>query len=572
VTDVATGVLRSEAGEDAGRSIASGVFPPVPGFLAAVAALVLAAGLAMTIVGAGRTGVSVDEAGHVNRLEAFIHDGLYVRGTERAGTGEDGIPPNAYVYAPGTALAMHAVNVAVGNEQLGHPSDSAAAYTVRHYVVAAMSVLGVCAVFGLGWLMLGGWRWGLVASAVLTAVPMWTGHAMFNPKDTPVAVGYTLMTFSMAALVAAAGRTGRARLLSAGVSVVGMILGIALMVGTRPGIWPGVVGGTVVALGLLALARAVDRWLLLAWGVGLVGAYGALLIIYPRIFSHPVAMLQVSLGQTVDFASGSDAPDRSYVFERTGIEWPLLLLTFMVIGTMVGAWLSVRLLRTDPTRAAVIGLVGAQAFGLTIAAIITKSNLYDGLRQLLFAVPAQAVLATLGIAAALTLGHGTVTRWVLVAVAAAALVLPTIVQARLFPYQYAYGNVAAEALGAEILNDSWRVSFREYVAEIPPTVKAICPHNTPKSGPIEDVASDCRGSWGVVVPYWLAYWHHDRYSPDSPEFYLVQSASRRRPVPSNCKVVQRVTRNRNLERVLMSRLLLCMNDHPGLPGRTGGAA
>jgi hypothetical protein len=141
--------------------------------------------------------------------------------------------------------------------------------------------------------------------------------------------------------------------------------------------------------------------------------------------------------------------------------------------------------------------------------------------------------------------------------AVAALVLPMVVQARLHPYQYAYGNVVAERAGADILNDNWKVSFREYVKDIPPTVKAVCPNKPPAGPPIKhENYSDCRGSSGAALkPHWIAYWHHARYNPDAPTFYTVLRAQR--PVPPNCRVVDRVVRNRNLERAVMSRLLLC---------------
>ena len=44
----------------------------------------------------------------------------------------------------------------------------------------------------IGRLLLRTWSWGLVCGAALVAVPMWTGHAMVNIKDIPVATGYTL--------------------------------------------------------------------------------------------------------------------------------------------------------------------------------------------------------------------------------------------------------------------------------------------------------------------------------------------------------------------------------------------
>src|SRR5436190_24271845 len=112
--------------------VLSGSFPRAPWPLVVVAALVVAAGLAMTVVGAGQTGVSVDESGHVDRLKAFIEDDLYVRGPELRGLKEGEIPPNSYVYAPGTARVMHVINQMAGNETAGEPSKSADAFVVRH--------------------------------------------------------------------------------------------------------------------------------------------------------------------------------------------------------------------------------------------------------------------------------------------------------------------------------------------------------------------------------------------------------------------------------------------------------
>ena len=68
-------------------------------------------------------------------------------------------------------------------------------------------------------------------------------------------------------------------------------------------------------------------------------------------------------------------------------------------------------------------------------------------------------------------------------------------------------------------------------------------------------AARSRGDSGALKPHWIAYWHHARYDPDAPTFYTVLRAQR--PVPPNCRVVDRVVRNRNFERAVMSRLLLC---------------
>jgi len=319
--------------------------------------------------------------------------------------------------------------------------------------------------------------------------------------------------------------------------------------------WPAVAAAVVALLVILAVGRSLTWSVLLGLAVSLAGSYAALWKLYPKIFDHPVTMLSASVGQSTQFPHGV-APGRGYILERTGIEWPVLLLCFLLIGTLVGAVACVSLIRAAPRRSVVFGLVGVQAFALTVAAVLMKANVYDGLRQLLFAVPAQALVATVGMATVATLVRGGIGRWVFAVVAVAALVLPTIVQARLYPYQYAYGNVVAEQMDADILNDNWKVSFREYVEDVPPTTMAVCPNKPPEGPPINrDAYSDCRGNSKAFQPPWVAYWHHARYDPDSPTFYTLLRAQR--PVPPNCRVVDKVDRMRNLERAVMSRLLLC---------------
>lgn len=535
--------------------LSSGTFrgPSLP--VVVVAGLVALVGVAMTFVGAGQTGLSADEYAHVKRLQSFYEDGLFVRNWERT-TPEGTVPPNAYVYAPGTARVMHAVNQFAGHEGSGEVSTTAEAFIVRHYVVASMALAGTLAVFGLAWMALGTWRWAVVATGVLAAIPMWTGHAMFNPKDTPVAVGNTLMTLGLAGMALMAGERNRARLGVLAAYCVSLILGTTLMLGTRPGMWPGLAAAIVVVLLILAVGRRLDRGVLTALAAGLLGSYAALWQLYPKIFSHPIAMLSASVGQSTRFPHGVSS-GRGYVFERTAIEWPVILLGFLVGGTVFAAVFSVRSMKSEPRQAAIFALVGVQAFALMAAAVITNANLYDGLRQMLFAVPAQAVLATVGIAAVASWVRPGMMRWVFSGVVVAALVLPMAVQARLYPYQYAYGNVVAERVGADILNDNWKVSFREWVEEIPPTVKAICPNKPPAGPPIKvEDFSDCRNSSGPALrPHWMAYWHHARFDPDSPKFYTVLRAQR--PVPPNCRVLDEVVRKRNFERVVMSKLLLC---------------
>ena len=61
-------------------------------------------------------------------------------------------------------------------------------------VVIGLAAGGLAAVVATGRMLMRTWSWGLVAGAVLVAIPVWTGHAMFNVKDVPVAIGYAVFT------------------------------------------------------------------------------------------------------------------------------------------------------------------------------------------------------------------------------------------------------------------------------------------------------------------------------------------------------------------------------------------
>ena len=106
----------------------------------------------------------------------------------------DGVDPDeaisgGYVYGPVAALVAHAVSVVLGTETWGVLLGAPEAYATRHLAVALFSLLGVAAVAATVRLLLRSWRWALVSAAILTAIPTWLGHGMFNIKDTPVAAG-----------------------------------------------------------------------------------------------------------------------------------------------------------------------------------------------------------------------------------------------------------------------------------------------------------------------------------------------------------------------------------------------
>ena len=138
-----------------------------------------------------------DEPIHVMRLRNFFDTGWYALDWDYGGAGPGGDGTNTYVYAPVTMLLLHAWSVLWGVEGWHDVATSSHAYHVRHLGVVVIGLVGVAAVAATGRVRAEDWRWGLVAAAVLAAIPMWTGHEMFNVKDVPVATGHTLCTLGL---------------------------------------------------------------------------------------------------------------------------------------------------------------------------------------------------------------------------------------------------------------------------------------------------------------------------------------------------------------------------------------
>ena len=538
-----------------------------PAFLVAIAGLVGVLGIGMTIVGSQTTGVSTDEPGHVRRLNNYLESGLYVRIFEVHETPPGQIPVGAYVYGPVTSLVQHDVQRLLNTEPGYKAKTRAYHYEIRHAIIAGFALLGLLAAAGTAWLILGDWRWGVITAGILSATPMWTGHAMFNMKDTPVATGHTIITFALV-LLALLKPTSKHLWVIAGAAA--LTVGAIMMLGTRPGAWPSLMGSIIIFAAIVALARkSMTRAHLLrvsaAVVAALVASYLALRAIYPRVFGDLAQTLYMSAFGSAHYEGlGTHAPSgRSYLFVHSLIDLPLGLVTLMLTGTLAAAYMWL-VQRRRSVHLDCIALVGSQAFALTTAAVVFKSDLYHGLRQMLFAIPALALLATIGLAVLLTLAgkredvSPAVTGRLRLAVAVGgcvAMVLPTAVQAAMFPYQYGYINVAAEQLGVQADEDYFGTSFREYAHQQPQDVKITCPFM--RYGYVSWRADpDCRTRFAHTFS---AYWR-GRAAPDHPkhgEFYTLLRGSR--AIPPNCEPYRQVERWRNLEKTVMSRMVKCHN-------------
>lgn len=449
-----------------------------PRLLVGAAWTVIAVSLTLTAIGAFQTGITTDEPIHVMRLRNFFETGWYALDWDYRGDGPGSEGTNTFVYAPAAMLLLHAWAALTGAEGWTEVAATPHAYDMRHLGVALIALAGMAAAAGLGRALSGRWSWGVVAAGALAAMPTWAGHAMFNVKDIPVATGHTLATLGLVLFV----RTGEAT--AAGRWARGAIVtsGLWLTLGTRPGMWTGLFALLVAGLAAIALTAPSRRRLAIRLGelaAACAGAAAALIATYPALFGSPVRALPRTAESSSSFFDGLRS-NRLYVPAHVAMEIPTILLCFILTGMAVGLTVVVRRWRAEPVAAGRIALVGVQAAAIPVAAILMGSDLYHGLRQLLFAAPACAVLAMVGmrwwlIRARQKAGQGTGGRVgrgpALVAAAAlAALLLPAIDQITLHPYQSAYVNLATDLVSSQVVpaesrpgSDYWRASLPELI-------------------------------------------------------------------------------------------------------------
>jgi len=150
-------------------------------------------------------------------------------------------------------------------------------------------------------MLLGSWRWAVVTAAALLALPMWTGHVMFNVKDIPVATGYTITTLALVAMVSS---TPGSRLLR----IAALVTGVTLMVGTRPAMTSAVLVAAVLLVcgALAARSHGGVRPAVGEAATGVAVAAALLAAVYPHVFAHPTLLVQ-SVRQSASFRDNDGA-------------------------------------------------------------------------------------------------------------------------------------------------------------------------------------------------------------------------------------------------------------------------
>jgi hypothetical protein len=545
--------------------------------LTVVALIVLAAGAVQLFAGALDAGVTIDEPIEAESTQSWIDTGWFDPPYVLSDGRPDPSNPlsNPYVHGPAFGAVAHAANVVAGNEAIGDISYSAGAYTVRHLVSALLAAVAVAAVGAAVWFFTRSRRFGLWAAAGLVAVPEWIGQGFFNPKDTPAACGYTLVTVALVLALGeeSGGPAGRRRRLAIGGMLAG---GIFIGAGTRPALllplFASVLVYAALRLGqwkLGGVVRDVDTDLAVAAGVGI--GYAAIAFVYPDAARTPVTFLTESVASSaswswhgVTLTAGqllSQNPPWWYLPAWIGASLPLLLGSLAVLGAVLGALAIVRVPKAS-RRGAIwsrhdlgLLLVLQQALLLPLGAIATGAVIYSGMRQHIYVLPAIVILAGIG-AERLWRRAGAKKpagrrQGIAAALLVAALVAPMIEQTLLFPYNYTYVNPVAGLGGVSDRweADYWFASAPEAISHVPRGAEMRCflvvptvPCEARAIEPFEDQQGTAvSGKWsGDTSATWVIARRHAANLP-----------------PEYCEQAGDVTRWLRGERVVMAYVLRC---------------
>jgi 4-amino-4-deoxy-L-arabinose transferase-like glycosyltransferase len=358
----------------------------------------------------------------------------------------------------------------------------------RHLLNALVALAGVwgCALLAR---RLGGARAGFLAAALLLTTPPWWGHGFANSKDIPFAAVYPWLLLAMLRLADELPRPRPSRVAAAGAA-----LGVALAL--RP-------GGLLVLLPLAAVTVAVRLLpVLRSAGAGSASAalhalvrFGAvagigwlgMIAAWPYGLVHPLrgpaeavaAARSFRWDGPVRFAGtwvqSTDLPRRyapEWFLATLPETWPAIAATCAIAAIV---WARRRAPPASPARSLDVALVAAAGLAPIAGAAVLRPVLYDGVRHLLFVLPALAAVAGAGLSRSLEVlpRPGRIASLAAVAALAALAVADAV---RLHPYQYVYFNRALAGGLARASRDFdldyWAASSREamrwVVANVPP--------------------------------------------------------------------------------------------------------
>ena len=348
-------------------------------------------------------------------------------------------------------------------------------YTLRSLLTALCAIGTVPAVIRIG-RHFGSERLALFSGLALLLMPQFFGQGFINPKDIPLAcaVAWTVLAICR---VAGNGDTSWKALLGLGVAC-GITLGIrvsavfifvflAAALAAR-------FGQSAVQRGFRAALPAKPEWRRLARRILAAGVlmWTVMVIAWPYAYQNlllnPIRAVRVGLNFIYsypvlfkgEFVESTNLP-ASYLPVYFSLILPLPLLALLGVGTL-GATLA--LIRRWRERAAIALFTVLFWVGFPLAyVVLTRPNIYDGVRHFIFVLPAMALLigwAADALATFLARFWGRATMTVILSALFVSAAVPL---GRWHPYQYAYLNALAgnrATLHERFETDYWATSYK----------------------------------------------------------------------------------------------------------------
>ncbi len=560
-------------------------FPP--SWLLIISCFSFVISMTVLFLGAWKIGVTWDEKTQVAMLQTYLDQGWHVTSDALLG---DGLDPNyifgVFVYGPVGELLPHSVAVLLGQETWGVQELTAGAYSARHVGIALTAVIGIAAVLATVRMITRSWRWALLGGAITSSIPLWIGHGMMNIKDLPTAVGYTIATMGLVALFRNDYFANRWARITA---ILGIGFGAVLAAGTRPAIGLPI-AGTIVFVSLWALLLSYRNGD--PWGKGtrilrrfveavaaISGGYAILVLIYPKAFLDPInlgikavlesALYPMSEAQLTAGAWMVQPVSWSYLPLWFGAQLPLLILfgsLMAVLFWVLSNWKLLIFPRNSRTARASTNIelnvqalpVLMQAGLLPLAAIVGSSTLYNGTRQMLFVVPAAAILATLGVwKLTQILKARDFKGWLttLGIVVAFGIIVPAVSQVLLFPYSYTYFNAIASVapIDRNWPTDYWRASGNELWRAVPEGGLVSCAFEQLQKGEI--FLCDTQGMFQPFLEELGKNAVPTTLRPN--EYWFLQENNGVLDLPSGCRPFYTLTKPLFWQQITIGQIAIC---------------
>jgi hypothetical protein len=537
----------------------------------------------LSINGVGQIGIQSDENLHLNRLANYIEFGWYLPTVFL----QDGIPKMTLdygrinSYGPVFSLLQHVLNIAIGLETWGNPSNSSMAYEMRHYATVFISIVAGIA---LASAFLFSTRSLLIAVsffAILQSLPLWSSYSMFAIKDIPVAAGYTIFT---AGLIINWFCKSRPAYFYASILI---IIGVILSVGTRTAIWLPLALTILMSITLIILFQKDklplhSAFIIASFFTGIL----FVLLVNGNYWSSPFNFFFSSVSYSSNFEAwkGLTLTDGKLLPAKPGPSYlplwifgstPIMIALLSLLGIIYTFLIAFKFLFKTPscvgTKEASLGMIipgillSSQFLGLPAAGIVLDSVMYAGMRQHLYVLPAIAGLAVIG-SFWNTSSKQMLASGILVIICLTFTARQTL---PLHPYQFIYKNAFAQPVNDKWETDMHWISAREAVRSIPKDSVLYC-YKNPLVGRDGNILlpkiTDCHND-RQLKPFLKEKGLLSKNALDDQKttddslhnIYVLARKYRGAPYADGCRPYNNIVRKLGSEEVVISYVLIC--DH-----------